>query len=412
MRPRQKLADTVLLTGATGFLGGRVLAELLATTSAKIICPVRATSQQMAADRGVATLLKALDRTPTPEESARTHWVRGDIEEHRLGFSDQTWLDICQQTTRILHCAASVRFDLPLEEAHHINVTGTEHLLDLGRVASKLNDFECFHHVSTAYSAGTASGLVDADYLPGDAAGNFRNTYERTKARAERMLRDQTDIEVAIYRPSIVGGTTDDGQTDNWNVLYAPMRMIANNQLPVMPSSGLALVDSVGVDYVARGIVELMGRDRGDYVGHHLTAGPDAFTVQQFVDLVRRICVRHDKKPSDTQLIGPARWAALTTGVSLAARAPKSAPKVRRWGRLGERGLRGFAPYAPYTGVSTRFDNRRERLMLSAAEIEMPAAIEYLETIATFAISTDFGRAPKHALDVADRHGAPIGVVA
>lgn len=382
----------VLLTGSTGFLGRAVLVELLATSSAEVICPVRATDQAAAEGRGDATLRLALGREPTRHESDRVQWVRGDIEESRLGMSDGVWRHVAARTYDIIHCAASVRFDLDLEEAQHINVTGTSHVLDLARAAANDGGFRCMHHVSTAYVAGSRNGLVDADYVPQDSAGNFRNTYERTKARAERMLREQRDVEVAIYRPSIVGGHTLTGHTDNWNVLYAPMRMIAKGQLPLMPHAGLSLVDSVGVNYVARGLVHLAQSERGDYVGHHLTAGPDAFSVPQFVDLTCRVARLLDKVPSDTQLVGPARWSALTTGVGLAARAPKSAPKLRRWGRLGERGLRGFAPYAPYTTVSTRFDNRRERLVLEQAGISMPPSLTYLETIAVFAIGTDFGR--------------------
>lgn len=397
---KQEFSKPILITGATGFLGRAVIARLLASTPAELIAPVRATSQQMAQERGAETLRSALDREPTAAEAARIRWVRGDIEEAQLGMSDSMWQAVATTTHDIIHCAASVRFDLDLDEAQRINVDGTAHLLELAVLASRLGGFGCFHHVSTAYAAGTASGLVDADHLPADSAGNFRNTYERTKARAERLLREQDRVEVAIYRPSIVGGDSVDGETDNWNVLYAPMRMIANGQLPVMPNSGLALVDSVGVDYVADGIVTLAQSDRGDYVGHHLTAGPDAFNVSQFVDTSVAISKLFGRTPSEPQLVGPARWAALTTGVGLAARAPKSAPKVRRWGRLGERGLKGFAPYSPYTGVSTRFDNRRERLMLGVAGVSMPPALDYLETIATYAIGTNFGKQPLVTNDV------------
>lgn len=384
----------ILLTGATGFLGRAVLAELLSTSRAEIVCPVRAADQEAVVSRGYATLFAALGREPTPKEALRVQWVRGDIEEAQLGMSEAMWEHISSKVYDIIHCAASVRFDLGLNEAHLINVVGTENVLELAKAAAVAGGFRCFHHVSTAYAAGTEQALVDADYLPADSGGNFRNSYERTKARAERLLRDQSDVEVAVYRPSIVGGHTLTGHTDNWNVLYAPMRMIAKGQLPVMPHAGLALVDSVGVDYVARGLVCLAQSERGDYVGHHLTSGPDAFNVTQFVDVTARIARRLNKKPSDTQLVGPARWAALTTGVSLAAKAPKSAPKVRRWGRLGERGLKGFTPYAPYTSVSTRFDNRRERLVLDRAGISMPPSLTYLETIAVYAIGTDFGRCP------------------
>lgn len=382
----------VLLTGATGFLGRAVVARLLHETSAQLIAPIRAASSGAAQQRGLDTLRSALDREPTASEKQRVRWVRADIEETQLGMSDAMWSDVATATHDIIHCAASVRFDLPLAEAQRINVDGTAHLLELATLANEQGGFGCFHHVSTAYASGKRVGVVSADYLPADRAGNFRNTYEQTKARAERLLREQTAIDVAVYRPSIVAGHSQTGFTDNWNVLYVPMRMLANGQLPLLPASGLALVDSVAVNYVADAIVHLSQADRGDFVGHHLTAGPDAFNVAQYANTCVRTARRLHREPSDTKLIGPARWTALTTGLGLAAKAPKSAAKARRWGRLGERALKGFSPYAPYTSVSTRFDNRRERLMLESEGIVMPPALDYLETIATYAIASNFGR--------------------
>lgn len=384
----------VALTGATGFLGRAVLAELLDTTDVSIIGLVRARSAGEAEQRGWETLHSALDRHPTEEEQARCTWLRTDLEETRLGLAEEDWNRLATGIGDIIHCAASVEFDLELNEAQRINVDGTARLLELATKATGQGHFGCFHHVSTAYVSGRTAEKVDADHLPSDRAGNFRNNYERTKARAERLLRTQSTVPVAIYRPSIISGRTDTGRTDNWNVLYAPMRMLAKGQLPIMPASGRALVDAVGVDYVARGIVHLARSGRGSNVGHHLTAGDEPITVQQFVDVSVRVAKLFDREPSDTEVVSAAHWHALTAGLAVAARAPKRAAELRRWGRLGKRGLKGFAPYAPYTSVSTRFDNRRERLLLESAGIRMPKSGVYLETICSFAIGTDFGRSP------------------
>ncbi len=384
----------IALTGATGFLGRAVVAEILRTTDASIIGLVRGTSQDEADERGAQTLRSALDREPSDAERARVSWLRADIEETRLGLADADWNRLASVVGDVLHCAASVRFDLDLTDSHRINVDGTAHVLEIATEAARQGHFGCFHHVSTAYVAGLNEGWSDADYLPADRARNFRNTYEQTKARAERLLRDQRDVDVAIYRPSIVGGSTETGFTDNWNVLYVPMRMIARGQLPVLPVGGEQLVDSVGYDYVARGIVHLANSDRGGIVGHHLTAGEHPFTVAQFAAMSYRIAELLDLDPSNPELASPGRWRLLTTGVSLAAQAPKQAKKLRRWGRLGSRGLKGFAPYAPYTSVSSRFDNRRECRILERAGIAMPNPLIYLETIASYAIGTDFGRDP------------------
>ncbi len=384
----------VALTGATGFLGRAVLAELLATTDVSVIGLVRGRSAEEADRRGREALESALDRAPTEAEEARCTWLRTDLEEARLGLADEDWNRVATGIGDIIHCAASVEFDLDLETSHRINVEGTARLLELATKATRQGHFGCFHHVSTAYVSGRTSERVDADHLPSDRAANFRNNYERTKARAERLLRNQSTVPVSIYRPSIISGRTDTGRTDNWNVLYAPMRMLTKGQLPIIPVGGRELLDAVGVDYVARGIVHLARSERGDFVGHHLTMGEDPLTVSQFIDVSGRVARLFDREPSNTELVSAARWQALTAGLTVAARAPKRTAGLRRWGRLGKRALKGFAPYAPYTSVSTRFDNRRERLMLEPAGIKMPRSGVYLETICSYAIGTDFGRSP------------------
>lgn len=387
----------VALTGATGFLGKALLARLLEATDVSIIGLVRATSIDDAEQRGQATLQAALGREPTESEHKRVRWLRADIEETRLGLNSTDWNLLASSVGDIIHCAASVRFDLDLDQSHRINVGGTANMLDIAVEAKRRGSFGTFHHISTAFVAGTAAGITDADHLPADRAANFRNTYERTKARAERLLRSQSEVAVVIHRPSIVAGDSETGFTDNWNVLYGPMRMIAKGQLPVLPAGGDQLLDTVAVDYVARAVVQLAidrpGR-AGHPRGHHLTAGPGVFTVTQFTQACYRIACLFDNEPSAPELLSPARWKLLTASISLAARAPKRLRNLRRWGRLGARGLKGFSPYAPYTTVSSRFDNRREDELLRSAGITMPTPLRYLETIATFAIGTDFGRDP------------------
>jgi thioester reductase-like protein len=388
----------IVLTGATGFLGRAVLAELLDKSDVQIVGLIRANSHAEAHQRGHKTLIAALDREPLASERDRVSWLRADIEETRLGLNTADWNQLANSVGEVIHCAASVRFDLDLAEAHRINVDGTRNILEIATEAKRRGSFGCFHHVSTAYVAGHSAGLSDAAYLPADRAGNFRNSYERTKARAERLLREQNEVPVAIYRPSIVGGNTETGFTDNWNVLYVPMRMIAKGQLPVLPVGGEQLVDTVGVDYVAAAIVHLAihhsNSNRRKAVGYHLTAGPEPFTVAQFANVSTRLARLFDNEPSTPELVPPARWKLLTSSVAAASKAPKKAKRLRRWGRLGVRGLKGFAPYAPYTCVSSRFENNWEQEILEAACIKMPSPLTYLETIGTYAIGTDFGRDP------------------
>lgn len=385
----------VLLTGATGFVGGELLRRLVRRDAREIVCLVRGETEQDAAERGRAREAALFGASAGSACSGRIRWVRADLERPRLGLSEAAFRALAAGVDEIFHCAASVDFDLPLEVAHRINVGGVEELVALARAAGP--DFVRFHHVSTAYVAGRRSGSVDARFLPPDDACLFRNTYERTKARAERFLRAQGDVAISVYRPSIVAGDTDTGRTDNWNVLYAPMRQIVKGRLPMIRRAGRALVDTVGVDYVVDGLVALADRARRDgasvdrFQSHHLTAGRHAFDLEFYLrhcnEAARRGGVR-----GATRAVGPAIWWTWSKSVTALAYAPASLGRTRALGEAARSALRSFTPYLAYTEVDVVFQADAEQRVLAEAGVCMPAAEVYLPRIVRFACETDFGR--------------------
>lgn len=393
-------ADGIVVTGATGFVGGELLKRLLRRTDDRpIVCLVRASSDEHACDRGHSTLTTLLGRNAMPHEVDRIEWIRSDLEEVHLGWSSQTWRRIAQQTNEIFHCAASVSFDLPLDEAHHINVTGTIHVHELALTAQRLNHkFKRFHHVSTAYVSGRTTGKVDANFLPADRASNFRNTYERTKARAERYLRESTTksgddrVPVSIYRPSIVGGDTLTGITTNWNVLYVPMKMTALGRLPQFPRGGQALVDSVGVDVVVDAMLALSEAACLDLHAFHLTAGPTTFTVDDLLgQTADQAEARGDYAPSRTKLVTITKWKAMEAAAKAVAKAPKAIGKVQKQARIAVRSFSKCSVYVPYTMVSTVFENSSETALLKQYGVVQPDGMTYLDTIIGYALETKFG---------------------
>jgi thioester reductase-like protein len=90
----------VLLTGATGFVGGEVLNRFLQQQGRRVYALVRAKDDDAAAQR-------------LPSH-ARLTAVAGDIEAPRLGLRGETAARIEEDVTRVVHCAASVSFTLPL----------------------------------------------------------------------------------------------------------------------------------------------------------------------------------------------------------------------------------------------------------------------------------------------------------
>lgn len=389
---------TTLLTGATGFVGGELLARLVRDPRRSIVALVRGRDDADAKARGEARLHDVLGRRPSEIERARVRWVCADLERPSLGLSECTRRALTESLHEVFHCAASVAFDLPLADAQRINVDGTRHLLELAAEAQ--TTLRRFHHVSTAFAAGRVRGRVSAGHLPSDRARNFRNTYERTKARAERLLRSQREVPVTIYRPSVVAGDTRTGYTDNWNVLYVPMRQIALGRMPFLRCGRTSWIDTVGIDFVVDGMLALANRATPHGTTYHLTADHRAFDVRAFIQACNEEMAWQGSM-ARSRPVGPASWWLRTRGIGFLARAPKPLRTLRSLGAAVQRGLASFAPYEPYTAVATRFDAEREHALLAQHGIHMPPAKQYLQTIVSHAVTSDFGRKPLQRQPVA-----------
>jgi long-chain acyl-CoA synthetase len=308
----------VLLTGATGFVGREILSRFLARGDRHIYALVRADNDDEAAGR-----LPAHERLTA---------VAGDIEQRGLGLADATGERLRREVGTVVHCAASVSFDLPLEESRSVNVEGTRRMVDFARSCTRL---ERFSYVSTAYVAGEPGRLFREDEL---AVGQrFRNPYERSKFEAELALRSEgADLPLQILRPSIVVGDSSTGRTSSFNVLYGPLKAYARGTVPAIPARRDAPVDIVPVDYVADRVHDL-ATDGPDGT-FHLVAGRNATTVGRLLEM-------------SSEQLGRAEPTVLPPGLYRRW--------VHPWLRRKYRGLRRMEVYFPYFAMRVRFDDRR-----------------------------------------------------
>jgi thioester reductase-like protein len=360
----------VLITGTTGFVGMELLARYLERSERRVIAPVRAADDRAAADR-LDGVLRGLFGATADRYGDRVEAVAADVTAPDLGLPQRRLEKIAERVDQIIHSAASVSFDLPLDDARAINVDGTKRVLALAELARERGGLERYCHVSTAYVSGTHTGRFREHEL--DVGQQFRNTYEQSKFEAEQVVREHRGLPTIIFRPSIVVGDRRSGWTAAFNVLYWPLRAFSRGLYAAVPAIPSAPVDVVSVDYVADAIYELSQGPRGIGETYHLTAGARASNIAELSELASR----YFDRPPPT-VLAPAEFASFA----------EKATGVRR------SALEESQILFPYFAIRTVFDDTRARARLEPAGIRVSPLPEYLERLLDFATRTRWGKRP------------------
>lgn len=276
---------TILLTGSTGFVGKVVLAELLRRRKElrveRIYLLIRPRKRQIPEDRFNRWLVpsRAFSRLE-PGWKKYCQPVAGDMLDEELGVSESDAARLHDGVTHIIHCAASVRFDLPLAEAASVNIAGALKVLEFARDCRKL---ERMVDVSTAYVTPHPGGgrfvveekLVDLPFEANAIYNDIRegranekalmaetghpNTYTFTKCLAETLLAERRgDVPLTLVRPSIVSACRRrpfPGWIDSHAAYAAFISLLGAGYLRVARVNPTAVPDVAPCDDVADRII-------------------------------------------------------------------------------------------------------------------------------------------------------------
>ena len=359
----------VFLTGATGTIGSALVPRLLAQADASLALLIRAADDAQCQAR-LAEMLAHWQIPPGDPRAARVEALRGDISEADFGLTETAFAALAAKTTHIIHCAASVKLNMPLAQARATAVAPTHTLLSLARQSAQAGMLEKVDVVSTVGVWGRTPGAMPERRLP--EVEDFHNTYEAGKSEAERVLWSQAEgLPITVHRPSMVVGETGTGHVLQFQVFYHLCEFLSGARtFGVMPELGHTRLDTVPVDWVAD--VICWSNNRADTAGHilHLCSGPDgAIDLRRLQAKVRSTWAAHGRRVPTLRTINR-RWLERLVPLIGAVAGEKT-----------RRALRGLPPVLAYLAEDQGFANPLTTQLLQPFGLAVPAVDSYLDAV-------------------------------
>lgn len=270
---------TIFVTGFPGFIAGRLVSALarpdvqfFLLVQPQFIETAAQLAEQIASDMAVPAENFAL--------------IEGDITKSDLGMSADDLEAVRRETTDLHHLAAIYDLAVEREPAFAVNVDGTRNVNELCRTLPNLRRY---NYVSTCYVSGKREGRILETELEHDAG--FRNFYEETKYLAEMEVeRLKAELPVTIYRPSVVVGDSETGETVKYDGIYYLIKYLLRAPTVlrlVNVGNNDVTLNLVPVDFVVDGIAALCYDETA--VGRTIAlADPRPLTTAGLFDAIAR----------------------------------------------------------------------------------------------------------------------------
>ena len=346
------------VTGATGFIGKRLVKTLLARRGTKVYFLVRPGSQDK-----LAALYEFWGVS-----KARAIAVRGDLTAKRLGVSAEDLKTLKGQIDGLYHLAAIYDFGADAESQIHVNVEGTRAVVEFAHAIEAGH----LHHVSSIAAAGLYEGVFREDMF--DEAEGLEHPYFMTKHESEKIVRKECKVPWSVYRPAAVVGDSRTGEMDKIDGPYYFFKLIQRMRQilpPWFPAVGLegGRINIVPVDFVVAALDHISHHHRVSGKCYHLV-DPMGYRVGDVLDIFSKAA----HAPKMNLFVNAALFGFVPKSVKkgLMALAP-----VRRIRNAVMKDLGLPEDVLMLVNYPTRFDRRETDAALKGSGIECPNLNDY-----------------------------------
>ncbi len=278
-------AETILLTGVTGFLGPFLLNDLLESTSAKILCLVRFTDPSEAdLPAGIARLRRQLLDLGLWHDSImeRVEILPGNLSRPRLGLSPDAFEEVARRVQVVFHAAASVNLVYPYAALRDANVGGTREVLRLAARAGATVQYISTNGVLPPSQYGWGEeAMLQVKAVP----GKLTDGYGQTKWVAEKLVQEagRRGIPVKIHRLGTISGHSATGASNVSDLLNAII--VESIRLGYAPDVAGWRMEMTPVDFVSKAIVHLANQTQTSQTMFHLGDPDPVYAPSVFRDL-------------------------------------------------------------------------------------------------------------------------------